>query len=150
MVELRGINIRIRSVLTASFIAVITLLLATSTAGAATAEPYVYVSNYGDDTISVINTSTNEVVATLSTGDAPKDVVLTQDRTKAYVINMGTHSVQVINTATNTPISTIPIDSYPYFPYALAMTPDETKVYVISSNNEDASHPVRFQSFTRP
>ena len=73
----------------------------------------VYVSNLGDNTVSVINTATNTVIATVPVGNLPTLIALTPDNTRAYVANQGSNDVTVINTATNTVVATIPVGSQP-------------------------------------
>jgi YVTN family beta-propeller protein len=51
----------------------------TALAGPATASTTVYVSNQQDNTVSVIDTGTNKVVATVPVGTAPGGVALTPD-----------------------------------------------------------------------
>jgi YVTN family beta-propeller protein len=68
----------------------------------AEAQPFAYVANSGDNTVSVINTATNTVVATIPVGPAganPFGVAFTPDGTLAYVTN-GSNNVSVIATAT--------------------------------------------------
>ena len=87
----------------------------------------VYVTNLGDNTVSVINTATNTAVATIPVGNSPTLIALSPDGTRAYVANQGSDDVTVINTATNTVVTTIPVGSQPIGP---AVTPDGTRVYV--------------------
>lgn len=61
------------------------LLLITSIEAAAAAFPMYPNSNI--NMVSVINTSTNAVVATITVGTSPFDVALTSDGTKSYVTN---------------------------------------------------------------
>src|SRR5665213_2210726 len=68
----------------------------------------VYVTNYGSNTVSVINTAANTVTATVNVGATPYVVAVSPDGTRAYVSNGNSNSVSVINTATNTVIATVP------------------------------------------
>ncbi|MEM3190868.1 MAG: YncE family protein [Candidatus Parvarchaeota archaeon] len=67
---------------------------------------YVYVSNYGD-TVSVISTSTNSVVSTISVGTYPFGVAITPNGQYVYVANSGGNTVSVISTSTNQVVATI-------------------------------------------
>ena len=49
----------------------------------------VYVTNLGDNTVSVIDTATNTVVATIPVGNSPTLIALSPDNTRAYVANQG-------------------------------------------------------------
>jgi YVTN family beta-propeller protein len=69
---------------------------------------FAYVANQVSGSVSVIDTATNTVVSTLSTGGTNTDgVAVTPDGQYVYVGNNGTSTVSVISTATNTITSTI-------------------------------------------
>jgi YVTN family beta-propeller protein len=91
-----------------------------------------YVTNFADGTISVIDTSTNELVTTivLPMGSFPTGIAITPDGTRAYVTRGPTgNEVLVIDTATNTILSSIS----PFVePAAIAITPDGTHAYVVN------------------
>ncbi|PJW19680.1 hypothetical protein CV632_15060 [Geobacillus thermodenitrificans] len=80
---------------------------------------FAYVTNAADNTVSVIDTSTNTVIATIPVA-SPHDIDLTPDGTHAYVTNTTTNTVSVLNTATNTVITTIPVGNAPH---GIAITP---------------------------
>jgi len=50
--------------------------------------------------VSVIDTATHTVTATIKVGRNPLDVALTPDGATAYVANAGSNSVSVIDTST--------------------------------------------------
>jgi YVTN family beta-propeller protein len=85
-----------------------------------------YIPNFEDNTVSVINTQTNTVTATIPAGTAPYGVAVGHD--KAYVTN--SDGVSVIDIATNTVVTTISVEGYPA---GVAVTPDESKVYVVGT-----------------
>src|ERR1017187_9684522 len=59
----------------------------------------VYVTNYGDNTVSVISTATNKVSSTISVGGSPLSLAVSPDGSRAYVgDNSG--AVSIINTLT--------------------------------------------------
>jgi YVTN family beta-propeller protein len=89
-----------------------------------------YVANF-NNTVSVIDTSTNMVVATITipVGSYPLGVAITADGTRAYVAN-SSGTVSVIATATNTVIATVQLSSFPPGPTGVAITPDGTRAYV--------------------
>ena len=99
----------------------------------AAAAPFAYVTNSGDNTVSVIDTATNTVVATigLPAGSAPHGVAVTPDGKHVYV--SGNRGVQVIDTATNTVVATV-LGLGPSFG-AIAVTPDGAHAYVLESFN---------------
>ena len=63
----------------------------------------------GANTVSVINTATNTVTATITVGTYPYGVSVSPDGSKVYVANNGDGTVSVINTATNTVTATITV-----------------------------------------
>jgi PGF-pre-PGF domain-containing protein len=91
------------------------------------AEPYAYITNVDSNTVSVIDTATNTVIATVPVGMKPSGVAVSPDGSKVYVTNGYSNSVSVIDTATNTVTATVPVGS---IPLGIAVTPDRTKVYV--------------------
>ena len=92
------------------------------------AQTRAYVANNCSNTVTVIDTATNSVIATIPVGINPEGVAITPDGTRAYVANITSQTVSVIDTATNTVIATIPVSST--FPFAVAITPDSARAYV--------------------
>jgi YVTN family beta-propeller protein len=86
-----------------------------------------YITNSGSSTVSVIDTATNKVIATIPVGKSPGGVVVSPDGSKVYAANNGSNSVSVIATATNTVIATIRVLANPL---GVAVSPDGSKVYV--------------------
>jgi YVTN family beta-propeller protein len=74
----------------------------------------VYVANFLDTTVSVIDTATNTVVGSpITVGAAPVGVAVTPDGSKVYVANVASDTVSVIDTASNTVTATIPVGNRP-------------------------------------
>jgi YVTN family beta-propeller protein len=94
----------------------------------AAAQPFAYVVNRGDKTVSVIDTATNTVVATVTVFES-SGVAVTPDGKHAYVANANPSGVQVIDTATNSVVTTITV---PEGAQAIAITPDGKHAYVSS------------------
>jgi YVTN family beta-propeller protein len=89
-----------------------------------------YIPNFGFDSVSVINTATNKVTATITDASLiePFGVAVSPDSRRAYVANSGiSDSVSVIDIATNAVIATIPI---PFGPFGVAVSPDGRGLYV--------------------
>jgi YVTN family beta-propeller protein len=61
---------------------------------------YVYVTNSGSGTVSVISSDTNAVTATLTIGNQPEGVAVTPNSAYAYATNYGDNTVSVLNLAT--------------------------------------------------
>jgi YVTN family beta-propeller protein len=91
------------------------------------AAPFVYVTNSGDNTVSVIDTATNTVTATVKVGYYPDGIAVSPDRTRVYVTNYNSNTTSVIDTASNMVIATI---TGFYHPSAVAASPDGKTVYV--------------------
>ena len=66
-----------------------------------------------NNTISVIDTATNTVIATVNVGTDPSGVAVTPDGKKVYVANQDSNNVSVIDTATNTVTASIPVGNGP-------------------------------------
>ena len=77
--------------------------------------------------VSVIDTATNVVIATVPVGFAPSFVAVNPAGTRAYVTNDGSANVSVLDTGTNTVIATVTVGD---FPIGVAVTPNGTRVYV--------------------
>jgi YVTN family beta-propeller protein len=88
------------------------------------AAPFAYVANIDANTVSVIDTAANRVVATIAVGMSPNAVAVTPDGTHVYVANLGTNNVSVIDTATNKVVATVAVGAGPQ---GVAVTPDGTR-----------------------
>src|SRR5687768_5982665 len=108
---------------------VFALLLAGFGASAALAQTRGYVTNSNDNTVSVIDTATASVIATVPVGLSPTAVAVTPDGRFAYVANTLGNTVSVISAASNTVIATVPVGS---FPTGIAMNPNGAFAYVTS------------------
>ena len=100
----------------------------------------VYVSNAGNSTVSVIDTTTAtpSLIATVSTGGlTPTGLAVSPDGTRVYVANYLSGNVRVINTATNQALgSLIAVGA---LPFGVAISPDGTNVYVSNSGSNTVS-----------
>ena len=101
-------------------------------------EPVVaYITNSGDRTVSVINTTTNTVTATVLVRSYPYGVAVSPDGMKVYVVNyVNSGTVSVINTANNTVTATVNVGKGPE---GVAVTPDGKKIYVTNHNSNTVS-----------
>ena len=82
----------------------------------ALAAPFAYIANSGSNSVSVIDTAAQAVVATvpMGVGAAPYGVAVSTDGTRG--INnkdQGAFSVTVIDAASNTVIATVPVSAAP-------------------------------------
>jgi YVTN family beta-propeller protein len=96
---------------------------------------YIYVVNSGSNTVSVIYWPINEIVATISVGNAPFDVVIPPPPyARPYVANSFSGTLSLIDPSTNTVEGTIPICGNPT---ALAFNPHNNYIYVSCSTSGD-------------
>jgi YVTN family beta-propeller protein len=107
----------------------------------AQAAPFAYITNSGDHSVSVIDTATNSVVATVPVGTGcagftcdPFGVAVHPAGTFVYVTNPGSNNVSVIDTATNTVVATVPVG---LDPFGVAVHPAGTFVYVTNNGVGD-------------
>jgi YVTN family beta-propeller protein len=95
------------------------------------AQTVAYVTNNQSNNVSVINTSTNTVTATIPVGKVPSGIAFSPDGTRVYVMNTGENTISVIDTATNAVTATIALGGRPRLgPELLAITPDGKSLYV--------------------
>ena len=87
------------------------LILLLASAPAAWGQASAYVANAGSGNASVIDTSTNTVVATIALGTTPYGGAVGSSR--AYVANANSGNVSVIDTATNTVTATVTVGTQP-------------------------------------
>lgn len=75
-------------------------------------------SNFGSTTspgsLSVINTATHAVLATVRVGILPEGVAVSPSGTEVYVANAASNSVSVVSTVTNAVTNTIAVGNGPY------------------------------------
>ncbi len=100
------------------------------------AQFFAYVTNSNSSSVSVIDTASNAVVATVGVGARPIGVAITPDGSRAYVANSFSNSVSVIDAANNTVVATVPVESVPQ---GLAITPDGSRAYVANSFSNSVS-----------
>ncbi len=100
------------------------------------AAPFAYITNSSSNSVSVIDTSTNTVAATIPVGNGPSGVAVNSAGTRAYVVNTTDDTVSVINTSTNTVIATITVG---LGPVGVAVNTAGTRVYVANSISNTVS-----------
>src|SRR6266852_5319910 len=103
-------------------------LLGMALAIPAQAQTHAYIVNTGSNSVSVIDTTSNTVVATVSVGGSPLEVAITPDGTRVYVTNGNDNTVSVVDAASNTVVATVGVSGL-----GVAITPDGTRAYVATS-----------------
>ena len=130
------------SLVTPSLLAVVFLLGLGG--GSAWAASFAYIPNSGDNTVSVLDTSTNTEVDTdgnptngitrIAVGVAPYDAAVNPADTRVYVTNPNSNTVSVIDTCTNTVIAMVPVGD---LPLGVAVHPDGTRAYVANFGSDN-------------
>ncbi len=95
-----------------------------------------YVTNQWDNSISVIDISSNIVVDTIAVGDSPIGIAITPDDAFIYVVNQDSNSVSVVDTRTNSVVGTVNVGAGPRH---LAFSPDGSLVYVVNEFDNSIS-----------
>lgn len=116
----------------------IAMLLVGTTAMTSTADaqPFAYISNGDDNTVSVIDTTSNLVIATVPVGNIPRGVGVNPNGLYVYVVNNGSSTVSVIETGTQTVVATVPVG---IGAIDVAVHPDGSKAYVSNQNENTIS-----------
>ena len=99
------------------------------------AAPFAYVTNLLSNSVSVIDTATNEVINTIPVGGG-YGVAVNPAGTFVYATNHGNDTVSVIDASTNTVVDTVSVGDGPA---GLAVHPDGTLVYVANFYSNDVS-----------
>lgn len=108
-------------------------VLAWVPAAAFGAGPKAYVGNFKDNTVSVIDTATGAVIATLPVAAGPHGMTMTPDGTTVYVSGDESSTVSVIDTATDRVTGAIEVGKTPH---GLAMQPGG-RVLLVAVYGED-------------
>lgn len=88
---------------------------------------WAYVTNGGDNTLSVVDTASRQVVATVPTGEYPHGIRLSPDGRQAYVANLKGGTVSVIDTDRRQETGRIPVGKGPA---QVGFTPDGRLAFV--------------------
>jgi len=115
----------------------ICILAAAQTVSAA---PFAYIANSGTNNISVIDTATNAITATVTLPDTnsnPYGITVGSSGQYVYVGLKNTKKIVAIDVSTNTVIRTI--DFQPDVPGGLAVNAAETRLYVASNMSNTLS-----------
>lgn len=95
---------------------------------------YLYTADYNSGRVSVINTTSNTVVATVKVGASPGVIVVAPDNKTAYVLNRIDNTISVINTTTNMVAATIAVTAAKSS--GLILSSDGKMLYVSNSGTD--------------
>lgn len=105
----------------------------------------VYVANYADRSVTILDAGTGRTTATIAVGEHPQAVAVDAQRNLAYVANTFSNTVTIINGASRKAVATLPAGKAPY---ALAVDPGSSRLYV--ANEAGDSHFTIFDTTLPP
>ncbi len=119
-------------------VALLAVCVALLGAPCAFAAPFAYVVNHGDGTVSVLDTATNVVVATVPVGDEPLGAAVHPTGSRTYVTNQvaPNGTVSVLDSATNTVAATVDVGARPS---GVAVKLPGDRVYVTNRDDKNVS-----------
>jgi YVTN family beta-propeller protein len=91
----------------------------------------IYVSQYDEGTLSVIDATTNDIVSTIAVSGSPYAIAVTPDGSRVYLTDFN-GGVAVIDTATNTIAETLNVGGGQK--WDIAITRDGSTAYVVQNN----------------
>ena len=95
-----------------------------------------YVTLKGAAKVAVINTATNSVLTTISTGAGPEAVAVSPNGSRVYVSNTGGSTVSVIDAATNKVVASVTVGSQPS---GLAVSANGSRLYVTTKATDQVA-----------
>lgn len=110
------------------------MLLSLSMAATASAYPFAYITNAESNNVSVIDTASNKITATIPVSANPSGIAINPRGNRAYVANTVSNNVSVIDTASKRVIFNIPVGD---FPTDIAVNPTGTRAYVTNIGSGD-------------
>jgi len=110
--------------------ATVTVTLTAAEQAAGSSLTSAYVADTTASLVSVIDTITNTVAATISVGTGPSQVAIPRDGSRVYVTNTGANSVSVIDRAALSVTTTIALTARPV---SLAVSPGGDVLYVLDA-----------------
>jgi YVTN family beta-propeller protein len=120
------------------------LFIITVFAGSVFAVQNIYVVNNSDNTVSVIDPVSKNLVATINVGSSPTGIAYNPSDKKAYVVNRGDNTVTVIDTLNHLASGTVAVGPYPWY---VAVDPT---THLIDLNQWVKNLPVNYVYVTSP
>jgi len=93
-----------------------------------------YVTNSAENTVSVVRTDGDSVIATVAVGQGPEAVAVTPSGEYVYVANRAGNDVSVIRASDNAVVDTLPAN---YEPVDMAFSPDGKYLYIAIRREND-------------
>ena len=88
---------------------------------------FAYITNQGDNTVSVIDTTKNKVIQSIAVGKAPVGVAVSARLQRVYITNVDSQDISIINTQNNKVIETLKIKGSPV---GVTLSADNKVLYV--------------------
>jgi gliding motility-associated-like protein len=99
--------------------------------------PYAYIANFLSNDVSVINTNTNAVIATIPVGNNPYAATASKSGKIVCITHAAPYNaIDIINTATNTVKASVGVGLSPIMS---CISPDESKIYVSNVGSNSVS-----------
>jgi len=110
------------------------------------------VTNLSSNNVSVVETGSNSVIATVPVGNQPYAIAVSTDGSQVYVGNAADGTISVISTATNSVVATVPVAdgvfgiavaSAPPMsqPITQPLSPTQPNVFNFGTNNQVVQYP---------
>ena len=101
-----------------------------------------YVSNWGKNYVSVVDTATKRITDRLTVGMHPSALAVNPKRDELYVANTESDGISVVDTLTNRVLRTISVTPYPGAavgtqPNSIAVSPDGNRLFAANAGNND-------------
>ncbi len=97
-------------------------------------ERYLFVANTGgqssDNRVTVIETATHRVAATIQVGLGPLDLAVSPDGRRVYVTNSRSHNISVLDVSSLREVRKFPVITARDGPYGIVVSPDGGRLYV--------------------
>ncbi len=93
---------------------------------------FAYIGMRNSTLVKVLDTTSQEIVATITVGTDPAGIAALPDSSRVYVSNSGSNNVSVIDTATNAVTATI--GGVGNGPFGMVASPDGTRIYVVTNS----------------
>ena len=107
----------------------VTSLVLAAGAPALSAAPFAYVTNQGDDTVSVVDLANEQVAATVPVGGEPAGIAVSQDGKRIYVTNPKSKDVYLIDGTEHRVLRHAQVGEGSL---GIALGPDAKRVYIAS------------------
>ncbi len=104
-------------------------------------ERYLFVANTGgqssDNRVTVIETATHRVAATIQVGLGPLDLAVSPDGRRVYVTNSRSQSISVLDVSSLREVRKFPVSTARDGPFGIVVSPDGGRLYVTDIDGDE-------------